>query len=88
MLYFTWINFDGQKWPLSMLGSVMSKRIKHSFAARGIFSLSIMSRVGNDYWKLIELGSLKILENFKKFEKFFRNVWECEIVKMHIIDFI
>ena len=57
-----------------MLGSVMSKRIKHSFAARGIFSLSVMSRVGNDYWKLIELGSLKILENFKKFEKFFRNV--------------
>ena len=52
----------------------MSKRIKHSFAARGIFSLSVMSRVGNDYWKLIELGSLKILENFKKFEKFFRNV--------------
>ena len=51
----------------------MSKRIKHSFAALS-FSLSVMSRVGNDYWKLIELGSLKILENFKKFEKFFRNV--------------
>ena len=48
-----------------------------------------------DYMNFIELTLTEdefLLEkkNFKKFEKFFRNVWKCQfrIVEMHIIDFI